>query len=155
MSTTYCLPGNMRQTQALLPFGNILRNFGRAAVDRCSWSVASPRGGGQAGQLDPPPILRSDTPWDLCRSEEIFMSGKKWGYVYRICSHILHVPTLWWTFFGLTITKKKTRVIEVVQGVTLVGPQWSCGALWDLSVMHGPFQIWHLFLIVNLGPSQK
>ena len=48
------------------------------------------------------------------------MSGKKWGYVHRIC-HILHVLTLWRTFFGLTITKK--GVVEVVEGVTLVGPQ--------------------------------
>ena len=37
-------------------------------------------------------------------------------------SHVLHAPTLGRTFFGLTITKKE-RVIEVVEGVTLVGPQ--------------------------------
>ena len=42
--------------------------------------VVSPRGGGQTGQLaPPPPNLRSDTPSDRSRSEEIFMSEKNGG----------------------------------------------------------------------------
>ena len=47
-----------------------------------------------------------------------FHVGKKWGSVYRICSHVLHAPTLWRTFFGLAITKKE-GVVEIVEGVTL------------------------------------
>ena len=30
---------------------------------------------------------------------------------------------------------EKEGVVEVVEGVTLVGPRWSCGALCDLSVL--------------------
>ena len=30
---------------------------------------------------------------------------------------------------------EKEGVVEVVEGVTLVSPRWSCGALWDLSVL--------------------
>ena len=30
---------------------------------------------------------------------------------------------------------EKRGVVEVAEGVTLVGPQKSCGALWDLSVL--------------------
>ena len=51
-----------------------------------------------------------------------FRIRKKWGLVYRICSDVLYAPTLRWTFFGLTITKKE-GVVEVVEGVTLVGLQ--------------------------------
>ena len=40
------------------------------------------------------------------------------GFTY---SHVLHAPTLRRTFFGLAITKK--GAVEVVEGVTLVGPQ--------------------------------
>ena len=47
---------------------------------------------------------------------------KNGGYVYRNCSDVLHAPTLRRTFFGLTITKEE-GVVEVVEGVTLVGPQ--------------------------------
>ena len=42
-----------------------------------SWrAVASPRGASGATCPPPPPNLRSDTPWDRCRSEEIFVSEK-------------------------------------------------------------------------------
>ena len=43
-------------------------------------------------------------------------------------------------FFGLMITKKE-GVVEVVEGVTLVGPQRSYGVLWNLSFLLGPLQV--------------
>ena len=48
--------------------------------------------------------------------------SKKLGQVYRICSDVVHAATLRRTSFGLTITIKE-GVVEVVEGVTLVGPR--------------------------------
>ena len=77
--------------------------------------------GGKRGNLPPPPT--SDrTPREIDADQRRFSYPKKWGLVYRICSDVLHAPTLRWTFFGLTITKKE-GVVEVVEGVTLVGLQ--------------------------------
>ena len=36
-------------------------------------------GGGKRGNLPPPPTSESDTPWDRCRYEEIFVSEKNGG----------------------------------------------------------------------------
>ena len=87
-----------------------------------SWrAVASPRGASGATSPPPPPPQIGHP----VRSMQIrgdFRIRKKWGLVYRICSDVLHAPTLRWTFFGLTVTKKE-GVVEVVEGVTLVGLQ--------------------------------
>ena len=54
---------------------------------------------------------------------------------------------------------EKEGVVEVVEGITLVGPRLSCGALWDLSVLALAlrnitfFKL--LFLNVNFGPIPK
>ena len=44
--------------------------------------------------------------------------------------------------------------MEVVEGVTLVDPQWSCGTLWDLSVLALALRT-IIFFNVNLGPLPK
>ena len=77
--------------------------------------------GGKRGNLTPPqPQIGHPVRSMQIRGD--FRIRKKWGLVYRICSDVLHAPTLRWTFFGLTITKKE-GVVEVVEGVTLVGLQ--------------------------------
>ena len=38
---------------------------------------------------------------------------------------------------------------SLVEGVTLVGPQWRpCEALWDLSVWHWPSKSWHFYYLI-------
>ena len=71
------------------------------------------RGGGQAGH-----------PGRLVQIRGDFHVGK--NGVCRVCSHVLHAPTLWLTFFGLTITKKE-EVVDIVQGVAMVGTSGSRG----------------------------
>ena len=87
--------------------------------------------GGQAGQLVP--NLRSDTPWDRCRSEEIFMSEKNGVGLQDL------LPRFTWTDatadFLWSYDYEEEGVVKVVEWVTLIGPQWNCGALWDLSVL--------------------
>ena len=90
-----------------------------------------------------------------------FRIRKNGGWFTGFSPDVLHAPTLRWTFFGLTITKKE-GVVEVVEGVTLVGLQRSCGVLWDLSVLALAlstikflFYFLFLFLNVNTGPSEK
>ena len=77
--------------------------------------------------------LRSDTPWDRCRSEEIFISEKMGEGLQDL------VPRFTWTDATADVLwsfdYEKEGVLKVVEGVTLVGPQWCCGALWDLSVL--------------------
>ena len=109
------------------------------------FTVASPRGG-EAGQLAPPPQPPIGHPVRSMQIRGDFRVRKKWGQVYRIYSEVLHALTLRRTFFGLTITKKK-GVVEVVEGVTLVGPRGSCGALWDLSVLALAFPSIHFFFV--------
>ena len=49
---------------------------------------------------------------------------KKWGKVYRICSKVLHAPTADATADVLgSYDYEKEGVVEVVEGVTLVGPR--------------------------------
>ena len=58
---------------------------------------------------------------------------------------------------------EKEGVVEVVEGVTLVGPQCSCGALWDLSglalaLSNIIFLFYFIFFILNGefgAPPQK
>ena len=64
------------------------------------------RHGGKAGQLAPPPNLRSDTPRDRCRSEEIFLSEKGGvGLQYLLRRFTCTDATA--GVLGLTITKKR------------------------------------------------
>ena len=121
-------------------------------------AVASPRGENRTTS-PPPPRITDRTPH--VRSMQIwgdFNVGKNGStYRYMICSHVyLHAPMLRWTFFALTITKKE-GVVEVVERVTLVGPQQSCGALWDLSVLAWALQSISLFwpsLNIGSGTNQ-
>ena len=77
-------------------------------------------GGGKRGNL-PPPQPPIGHPVRSMQIRGDFRVLKKWGWVYRICSDVLHALTLRRTFFGLTITKNE-GVVEVVERVTLVGP---------------------------------
>ena len=114
-------------------------------------------GGGGAGQLASPTSDRTHREIDA--DPMIFPCRKKnWGLQDLL--HVLHAPTLRRTFVGLTITQKE-EVVEVVEEVNLVGPQWSCGAFWDLSVLALAlpsmtflfyFIFLFLFLDVNMGP---
>ena len=86
-------------------------------------AVASPRGGDKRGNLPPPP--RQLPIGHTVRSMQIrgdFRVRKNRGRFTGFSPTFLHAPTLRRTFFGLTI-KKKEGVVEVVEGVTLVGPQ--------------------------------
>ena len=124
-------------------------------------TVASPRGGGKRGNLPPPPNLRLDTPWDRWRSEEILASEKNGGmftgFARKFYMHQCNDGRLW------SYDYEKEGVVEVVEGVTLVSPRWSCGALWDLSVLalalpSITFLFYYFIFIFKMwiwGPSQK
>ena len=64
-------------------------NAGRLCCAHAPWyarAVASPRGGGGGASGETcPPNFRSDTPWDRCRSEEIFKLEKmRFGLQYLL-----------------------------------------------------------------------
>ena len=85
------------------------------------WCRHGGGGGNKRDNLPPPPPPTSDqTPREIDADLRRFSCREKWAKVYSICFHVLHAPMLRRTFFGLTITKKE--VLEVVEGVTLVGP---------------------------------
>ena len=98
--------------------------------------MASPWGASGATCPLPPPPTSDRTSREIDADQRRFSYPKKWGLVYRICSDVLHAPTLRWTFFGLTITKKE-GVVEVVEGVTLVGLNSEAAGSF------GIFQSWH------------
>ena len=84
-----------------------------------SQSVALPRGA--SGETCRPPQPWIGHPARSMQIREDFHVGKM-GICLQDCSHVLHAPTLRLTFFGLMITKKE-GVVEVLGGVTLVGPE--------------------------------
>ena len=65
-------------------------------------------GGRQAGQLAPPPPISDRTPREIDADPRRFACRKNGvGLHFKICSHVLHAPSLRRTFFGLTNTKKE------------------------------------------------
>ena len=81
--------------------------------------------GGKRGNLPPPPPTSDRTPREIdadCRSEEIFVSEKNGGWFTGFA------PTFYMhrRYGGRSLVlrlRKKEGVVEVVEGVTLVGLQ--------------------------------
>ena len=78
--------------------------------------MASPWGGGQAGQLAPlhPPQIGHPVRSMQIRGD--FRIRKKMGVGLQDLLRRFNAPTLRWTFFGLTITKKE-GVVEVIEAL--------------------------------------
>ena len=120
-------------------------------------AVASPRGGGKLGNLPPPPQTPIGHPVRSMQIRGDFRvrknGGRFTGFAPKFSCTDATADVLW------SYDYEKERVVEVVEGVTLVGPRWSCGALWDLSFLalalrSITFVVYFIFILfsnVNLG----
>ena len=117
-------------------------------------SVASPRrGGGASGITCPPTSDRTTREIDAdprrfsCLGK---MEGRFTGLVHTFYMHRRYGGR------SLVLRLRKKGVLKVVKEVALVGPQWSCGAFWDLSVLAMALpSMTFFFLNVNFEPLPK
>ena len=91
---------NVKQTSLRILLAIRHKSFNKIPNSQHQWRR---HGGGKRGNLPPPPPpnLRSDTSWDRCRSEKIFVSEKNGRGVGLHTEKKLHPESYFWSFSTL------------------------------------------------------